>query len=225
MPSFIFVFLNKYIVFYPLVALVGLLLAGFNLPISEDLIIITGALLSQERPDLLVDTLVAIYIGAIVSDFFVYWVGTKVRKGASKTQFFLRVVPKKALDKMHYHLDRHGIFTFIVCRFIPFGVRNTLFFTAGFFNLSFRVFALYDIIAAMISINTLFFLTYHFGEAARRPIKIAGIVLFVLLISLLISLLIRLIVLLKKSKFLKKTAGEDNRQEDNRPEDNPLSSQ
>ena len=203
MPD-VFGLLGEYIAYFPLMAVIGLLLAGLNIPISEDLIIITGALLSQGEPSLLVSNLTAICIGAVVSDFFMYWVGTRVRKGASKMDIFSRVIPPKALEKMHYYLDKYGIFTFIVCRFIPFGVRNTLFFTSGFFNLRFRWFVLYDIIAALISINTLFFLTYYFGEAVKRPFKIAGLVLFVLVVSAFISLIIRLIVLLRRSKFLKK---------------------
>jgi len=199
MPD-IFALLSEYIEFFPIVALLGLTLAGFNLPVSEDLIIITGALLSHEEPSLLVYNLIAIYIGVIGTDFFVYWVGTRVRKGTAKNSFFTRVVPEKARTKMHYYLDKYGIFTFIVGRFIPFGVRNTLFFTAGFFNLRFRLFVVYDLVAAMISINTLFFLTYYFGEAAKRPLRIAGVILFVALVSGIVSLIAHFIVSWRRNK-------------------------
>ena len=199
MPD-IFASLCAYIDFFPLVAFISLILAGFNLPLSEDLIIITGALLSREKPSIMIFTLIGIYAGAIGSDFFVYWVGTKVRMGSSKSLFFSRLVPEKAIEKMHYYLDRYGIFTFIVGRFIPFGVRNTLFFTSGFFKLKLKVFALYDIIAAMISINTLFFLTYYFGEEAKKPIRIAGIVLFILIVLACLSLIIRFVIMWRKHK-------------------------
>jgi membrane protein DedA with SNARE-associated domain len=199
MPNF-YALLSGYIHYYPLAAFVCLLLAGCNIPISEDLIIITGALLSEEKPFLLVPNLIAIYIGVIASDFIIYWIGTRVRKGTSKNGFFSGLVPEKAMEKMHNKLDKYGIFTFIVCRFIPFGVRNTLFFTSGFFNLRPRVFALYDIIAAMISVNTLFFLAYFLGDDVKRPIKIAGVVLFVLLVSGVIMLFVRIIILWKRRK-------------------------
>ena len=208
MPDIV-AFLTQHASYFPLVAFICLLLAACNIPISEDLIIITGALLTHEKPDLFVYNLVAIYVGVIAGDFFVYWVGTRVRKGVAKTNVFSRMIPEKVLEKMHHYLDKFGIFTFIACRFIPFGIRNTLFFTAGFFKLRLRDFAIYDITAAMISINTLFFLTYHFGEAARRPIKIAGIILFFALVSGVISLLIRFIVLWRK-KHLKKPLAEQS---------------
>jgi membrane protein DedA with SNARE-associated domain len=197
MPD-IFSLLNDYLHFFPLVALLGLCLGALNLPVSEDLIIITGALLSYEKPSNLVYNLVAIYIGVISTDYFVYWVGTRVRRGASKSGFLTRFVPEKALEKMHYYMDKYGIFTFIVCRFIPFGVRNTLFFTSGFFRLRLKVFALYEFIAAMISINTLFFLVYNFGDEVKRPLKIAGIIIFVVFVSIIITLIIRFIVTWQK---------------------------
>jgi len=199
MPDF-FAFLSGYINYYPLAALVCLLLAGCNIPISEDLIIITGAILSEENHFLLVPNLVAIYIGVIASDFLVYWIGTRVRKGTAKSSYFSSLVPKKAIEKMHDKLDKYGIFTFIVCRFIPFGVRNTLFFTSGFFNLRLRVFALYDIIAAIISVNTLFFLAYFLGDDVKRPLKIAGVVLFILLVSGVIMLFVRVFVSWRRKK-------------------------
>ena len=199
MPDF-FAFLSGYIQYYPLAAFVCLLLAGCNIPISEDLIIITGAILSEEKSFLLVPNLIAIYIGVIASDFLVYWIGTRVRKGTAKSSYFSALVPERAMKKMHDKLDKYGIFTFIVCRFIPFGVRNSLFFTSGFFSLRLRVFALYDIVAAMISVNTLFFLAYFLGDDVKRPLKIAGIVLFILLVSGVIMLFVRIFVLWRKKK-------------------------
>jgi len=199
MPDF-FAFLSGHIQYYPLAALVCLLLAGCNIPISEDLIIITGAILSAEKPFLLVFNLAAIYIGVIASDFLIYWIGRRVRKGTMKSNYFSALIPERAIEKMHDKLDKYGIFTFIVCRFIPFGVRNTLFFTSGFFNLRLRVFALYDIIAAMISVNTLFFLAYFLGDDVKRPLKIAGIALFILLVSGVVMLIVRIVIVWKRKK-------------------------
>ena len=192
--------LYQYVDFFPLVALFGLLLAGLNLPVSEDLIIITGAIVCHKKLSLLPLTLAALYTGIIATDFFQYWIGTLVRRGTGKTKFFSRMIPDKALHKMHRYLDKYGIFTFIVGRFVPFGVRNTLFFTSGFFNLKFRSFVLYDLVAAMISVNTLFFLVFSFGEVVEKPIKIAGIVLFIAISSAIISLIVRSIISWRKGK-------------------------
>jgi membrane protein DedA with SNARE-associated domain len=175
--------LSQYTEFFPIAAFSALLLAGLNFPISEDLIIITGALICREDPSLLVFTFAAIYAGVTISDYFPYFLGKYIHKGAKRGRLISLLFLPRHLDKMHHYLDKYGIFTFIVCRFIPFGARNTLFMSAGFFGLRLRRFALYDIIAASISVSTLFFLTYHFGESIKKPIRAVGVVLFLLLLS------------------------------------------
>ncbi|MCL2880298.1 MAG: DedA family protein [Treponema sp.] len=197
MPDFYALLLN-YVDYFPLIAFAALLLAGLNLPISEELVIITGAFVCHENHHLTVPTLIAIFTGIITTDCFVYWVGTRVRKGAVKSKFLSRLIPEKALDKMHYYLDKYGLGTFIVCRFIPFGVRNTLFFSSGLFKLKFRFFAIYDVTAAIISISTIFYLAWRFGSVMEKPAKIAGIVLFALIIAGVISIIIRFFIIRRK---------------------------
>jgi membrane protein DedA with SNARE-associated domain len=195
--------LSQHIDFFPLLALVCLLLAGLNVPMSEDLIIITGAILSRKDPDILYPTLIAIYAGVIVSDYMVYWIGTRIRKGVAKSRFITNVITKKRLDTMRYYLDKFGIFTFIVCRFIPFGIRNSLFMASGMLNLRFRVFSLFDITAAAISVNTLFFLVYFLGEEIEKPFKIAGIILFFLLLIFTGFFIVRIIVAWRRRRRTK----------------------
>jgi phosphatidylserine decarboxylase len=198
----IFSSLSQYIQFYPLVAVVSLLLAGLNIPISEDLVIITGALLNQEvvqaqvegARGMLIPSLLAIYVGVIVSDFMSYYLGTLIRKGVFKVKFADSVFSPKNLERFHRHLNKHGLLTFIVCRFIPFGIRNTLFMTSGFLDIPLRRFAFYDIPAALISTNTLFFLVYSFGDEVKNPIRVAGIILFILLSLTVVFLVIRFLM-------------------------------
>ncbi|MDR1638016.1 MAG: phosphatidylserine decarboxylase [Treponema sp.] len=197
MPDFFSLFyqlLCQYIDFFPLVALVALLLAGFSLPFSEDLIIIMGALLCQEDPALLVPTLAAIYAGVIASDFIAYRIGIMAGKGSMRNKLFAALFEEKKLNRMHKLMEKYGIFTFIVCRFIPFGVRNTLFMASGFFRLRPRVFALFDIPSAAISVSTLFFLAYNLGDDVKHPVKVAGLILFILLILIIAALFIRFLV-------------------------------
>lgn len=175
--------LSQYTEYYPLVAFILLFLAGLNIPFSEDLIIITGALICREEPKLLIPTFAATYCGVTMSDYFPYLTGKYIlRKGRTKLPFVSRLFPEKKLDKMHHYLEKYGIVTFIVGRFIPFGVRNTLFLSSGFFGLRLWRFALYDITAATISVSTLFFLVYCFGESIKKLFSVVGVVLFLLLL-------------------------------------------
>jgi len=201
--------LSQNIEYFPIAAFFCLLLAGLNFPISEDLIIITGALICQEREktSLLISTFAAIYAGAVISDYFPYFLGKYIRKGTIKFRFAVRLASSKRVDRMHHYLNKYGIFTFIVCRFVPFGMRNTLFLSSGFSGLRLRRFALYDTIAATISISTLFFLTYHFGEAINKPLHAVKIALFVLLLSTIVFIIFRIIrsIVNRRKEFLSKT--------------------
>jgi membrane protein DedA with SNARE-associated domain len=179
----IFAKICQYVEYYPFAAFIALLLAGLNVPISEDLIIITGALICQGNPSMLVPIFGAIFAGVIISDYFPYLLGKYIRKGTIKAKFLTRLFSPKKIVKIHRYLAKYGIFTFIAGRFIPFGVRNTMFMTAGLFGLRPRRFALYDTIAATISVSVLFFLAYHFGETVEKPFQAVGIALFILLLS------------------------------------------
>jgi membrane protein DedA with SNARE-associated domain len=196
MPDF-FAVLGQYIPYFPLLALVCLLLAGVNFPISEDIIIIAGALLSKNDRALLLPSFLAIYTGVVASDFVSYWVGTRLRKGLSVSKHMRKLAPEARLEKMRYYLDKYGILTFIVCRFIPFGVRNTLFISSGLTGLRLRLFALYDIIAATISVNTLFFLVFLFDETVKKYYRIGGIILLAAVV-----ITVGITVLVKKRKHL-----------------------
>jgi membrane protein DedA with SNARE-associated domain len=191
--SDIIAWISQYTEFYPLVAIILLLLASLSIPLSEDLIIITGALLCRGDPSMLIPTFAALYCGVIMSDYIPYTMGKYIRKGTLKSNFFTRLFSQRRLDKMHHYLEKFGIFTFIVCRFIPFGVRNTLFMSSGFFGLRLRRFAVFDLTAATINVSTLFFLVYHFGEAIEKPFQVVGKILFVLVLSAFIFIAVRII--------------------------------
>jgi len=189
----IFARVCQYVEYYPLVAFIALMLAGLSVPISEDLIIITGALICQERPSMLVPIFAAIFAGVVISDYFPYLLGKYIHKGTIKSNFMTRFFSMKKIVKIHRYIEKYGIFTFIVCRFIPFGVRNTLFMTAGLFGLRPRRFVLYDTTAATISVSSLFFLAYRFGEEVEKPFQAVGITLFVLLLSFLTFVIINIV--------------------------------
>jgi len=182
--------LHQYSEFFPIAAIAALFLAGLNVPFSEDLIIITGALLCRGEQTLLLPTFAALYFGVTISDYFPYYIGKALRRGSIKIRFLEDFFLSQKLEKMHGNLEKYGIFTFIVCRFIPFGVRNTLFMTSGFFRLKLKKFAIYEITAATISVSTLFFLTYHFGEMIEKPFHAVGIALFIMLVSMVTIIII-----------------------------------
>ena len=191
---------------FPITAFTGLMLAGFNIPVSEDIVVITGAILARGGLAPLAPTIIAIYLGVILSDFVSYWLGTLIRKGALNFRFIKNLLPEKRLQKMQGYLEKYGIFTFIICRFIPFGVRNTLFMTSGFIKLPFKRFCLYDIIASIINVCTLFFLVYFLSDDATEAadihskLRIVQIALLIFVASIVSIIIFRLVSAISKKK-------------------------
>lgn len=174
-------FISQYISYWPFVAFFALVLAGVNIPISEDAIIVLSAGFAQADHSLTLPNYVAIYFGIIISDMISYWFGRLLSKGVLKIKFFQKKLTPENINWVSRHLEQHGYITFQVCRFIPFGVRNALFMGSGFVGLPFRKFIFFDFLAALVSSSVLYFLVYFIGKTANTTLKIVGIVLLALL--------------------------------------------
>ncbi|MBP5359831.1 MAG: DedA family protein [Treponema sp.] len=197
----IIAFITSYVSYWPIVCFFALLLAGLNLPVSEDAMIILSATFVQADESLLIPTYIALYAGIVISDVESYFVGKLLSKGVLKFNFLKKKLTPERIERISTHLHRHGFLTFIVCRFIPFGVRNILFMGSGFTGLKFSSFILFDSIAAIISSGTLFALVYFIGEAAQRNFRLVGIILFIILVIVLAILIIRHIIKKRNRKI------------------------
>jgi len=183
-----------------------LILAGFNFPISEDLLVITtGILASSLIPEHTYKLFFWLFLGCYLSDWIPYALGRFFGPKILKLKWFSRSLKKNRMDKITYFYQRYGIWTLTIGRFIPFGVRNILFFSAGMIKMSFLNFILSDGIVCIISNVTLFYLAYSFGrnyDTLMRCFWIFKVSILVLAIILIISLI--LLFLFKKTNKKKR---------------------
>ena len=144
---------------------IALILAGCNLPVSEDLMILTsGFLASAVVPENKWLLWFCLFAGAYVSDWCAYWIGRLLGHKILKIKWIRKVITQERLEKMHTFYDRFGFWAFLVGRFIPFGFRNCLFTSAGMGKMSFKRFLLIDGIASLASTSVGFYLAYTFGS-------------------------------------------------------------
>lgn len=155
-----------------------LLLAGLNIPVSEDGMLFISALLATQRPDLLWNLFFAVYMGAFFSDLICYTLGRTLGPRLWEMKWFARMISRDKVDKVTSFYDRYGVLTLVVGRFIPFGVRNALFLTAGLGKMDFRRFALADLFAATVSCGMYFWLYYTYGKAVIEVIQQSNMVIF-----------------------------------------------
>jgi membrane protein DedA with SNARE-associated domain len=168
--------------FAPWIIFGVLLLAGFNIPVSEDGMIFISAILASSHPGTRLSFFLSVYAGAYFSDLICYWLGRLLGPKLFKIRIFANMASPKKIEKVSYYFERYGVLTLIIGRFIPFGVRNAMFLTAGLSKMDFMKFALADLLACTISVATYFYLYYQYGEAVIDSIKEANIIIFAIAI-------------------------------------------
>jgi membrane-associated protein len=174
----------------------SLILAGFNLPISEDLMLITsGMLASTVVPENTVKLFLGVFLGCYLSDWIAYWIGRLLGKKLWNISWFSGKKQRCYFDNITHFYKKYGVWALFIGRFIPFGVRNCLFLFGGMTKMHFGKFLLSDGIACFISNTALFSLAYYFGknyEFLWQTIKTFNIIIFsVFACSVLLAIILR----------------------------------
>jgi membrane protein DedA with SNARE-associated domain len=162
--------------------LLGLLLAGCNIPISIDLLLILAAFFSaQFVPENTYLLYSFVLIGCTLGAWISYTFGRTLGGKLAKKKLFRTLLSESRVAKLKMFYQKHGIWTFIIGRFIPFGVRNCIFMTSGLSKISFLRFALQEFLACFIWVTAYFILFYHVGqnfEAIWNSVKTFNLFLF-----------------------------------------------
>ena len=151
-----------------------------------------SALLAVDSPDMLVPLFLGVYLGAYFSDLICYTLGRVLGPRIWKIRFFASAATTKRVDKLNHYLEKYGSVTLFLGRFIPFGVRNALFLTAGLGKMDARKFAFFDFLACTISSVSFFSLYYHFGQDVVEYVKKGNIIFFSIACVVVIAVLVRM---------------------------------
>lgn len=141
-----------------------LLLSGLNIPISEDILLLSaGAIASRCIPEHTLWIFFWVLMGCYLSAWEAYWIGRLLGPKLYRIRLFSRVMTPERLNWLRHYYSKYGIFTFIVGRFCPGGIRNALFISSGLTKMPFNLFVLRDGLAAFISCNVYFYIGYAFA--------------------------------------------------------------
>lgn len=142
-----------------------ILLAGLNIPISIDLVILSaGALSSTCAAEEIPSIFLPVYAACCVSAWESYWIGRLIGPRLYHFPWFRHILSLKRIETLHYYYEKFGFLTFVCGRFIPGGVRNALFMTSGLGKMPFYKFALRDAFGCFLSCAFLFYLGHLFGR-------------------------------------------------------------
>jgi membrane protein DedA with SNARE-associated domain len=160
-----------------------LLLCGFGLPMPEDVVLVTGGILtwlashgddvtfaSMVRDRNLLSMVAVGLAGIVAGDSVIYCAGRRYGARLAEFRLLRRVVTPEKLEKVEKLMRRRGNLVVVVARYLP-GLRAPTYFTAGHARLPFWEFVLFDFAAALVSAPLWVCLGYYFGhnvEAAAR---------------------------------------------------------
>lgn len=162
------------------------MLAGLNVPLSEDIILLSaGAIAATCVPENYFTILAWLYMGCWISAWEAYAIGRFLGPKLYDIKWFSHIITPARIERLHHYYEKFGIFTFVLGRVIAGGVRNSLFMTAGLGKMHFGKFILRDGIACIISTTTLFWIGFQFGEHYAELIEAFKTYQFYFLIILL----------------------------------------
>lgn len=166
----------------PFILFTLFLVAGLNVPISIDILVIIAALISATLlPDKTILLFFCCFFGCYFSAQLSYLLGRVAGRKLLQYKLGKKLFPEKRLEKIHNFYKKHRFVTLLVGRFIPFGVRNALFMSSGMTKSSFLKFAAIDFFTCLLWTSVVFTCFYQLGsnyDTLVRYAKFANLIIF-----------------------------------------------
>ncbi|HHW97743.1 MAG TPA: DedA family protein [Oligoflexales bacterium] len=162
-----------------LLVLTVLILCGLGLPVPEDIILVSGGVLTWLEHPVEPLTLVKMIthpaalsmvvtglIGILIGDSIIFFAGRRIGSRLTHSRWFRSLVTPAKMRRVERMMLRHGNAVVMIARFLP-GLRAPTYFTVGHAGFSYWQFLLYDFLAALISAPLWVLLGFWFGNDIR----------------------------------------------------------
>ncbi len=140
-----------------------LILCGIGLPMPEDIILIAAGLVAASGGQSWVEVSVLMYLGVLAGDSLIFGVGRRFGGRLLALSWTRRWLSPEKQERIARLLDRYGSAAFFIARFMP-GLRAPIFFTAGAMKVRYARFAIFDGLAALISVPVFVWLGSFLGR-------------------------------------------------------------
>ncbi len=170
---------------FPYAAIFTLLILGaIGFPFPEDTtFMLSGFLIANGVIELLPSFLV-VYIGLLVTDFFLYFVGRKYGRRVVEHKRFHRLVSPEKLIKLEQKFRKRGVLVIFIGRHLI-GLRAQIFIVAGIMKMSSIKFLVADAATALVTIALMGGIGYFAGNRIQvvkgNMAKIESIVIIIFL--------------------------------------------
>jgi len=143
------------------------LAVGFFLP-GDSLLVVCGLFAAAGKLNLWV-MLVSLFAAAVIGDAVGYYSGRKIGPAIfskPKSRFF----NPKHLQRAHEFYEKHGGKTIIIARFVPI-VRTFAPIVAGAAEMSYRQFAIYNVVGGFAWVTSMLFAGYFLGGLVEQFVR------------------------------------------------------
>lgn len=169
------------ILFLIIFAETGLVVTPF-LP-GDSLLFATGAIIAKPESDLNVFFMWGLLmVAGIIGDMVNYHIGQYIGPKAFSGKY--RFLKKEYLEKTEKFYDKYGGKTIIYARFVPI-IRTFAPFVAGVGTMSYKKFAFYNVIGAVLWVTSFLFIGYFFGGLPIIKDNFTIVIFAIILLSML----------------------------------------
>lgn len=142
----------------------ALIAAGLGLPLPEDIVMISGAILAQRGITDLWLTVLALTVGVFLGDSALFLVARKVGPAIYEWRWIKRVMPAPRRAWIEEKIAKHGMLVVFFARHVA-GFRGPTFAIAAIHGISYVRFIIADMIALAISLPLWMALGWFFSDS------------------------------------------------------------
>ncbi len=143
-----------------------LILGGIGFPFPEDTTLILSGFLVAHRVIKPVPSLLVIYLGLLISDFFLYWMGRKYGRKIVENRRFQKLITHQRLLKLENKFNHRGVLVILFGRHFL-GLRAQIFLVAGVMRMHPLKFLIADAATSLITIILMGGIGYVGGNSVQ----------------------------------------------------------
>jgi membrane protein DedA with SNARE-associated domain len=166
-----------------------LILGGIGFPFPEDTTLILSGFLVAHWVIKPVPSFLVIYLGLLITDFFIYWMGKKYGRKIVEHRRFRKLITHEKLLKLENKFNQRGVLVILFGRHFL-GLRAQIFLVAGVMRMHPIKFLLADAFTSLFTIALMGGLGYAGGnsiQVLRKDLTRIEHIAIIIFIALLVS--------------------------------------
>ncbi len=171
----------------------ALIAAGMGLPLPEDIVFISGAVLAERGITSLPITVAVLAVGVLLGDSILYLLARKVGPAIYERRLIRRVFTKKRQAWLVEKIEKHGSLVVFCARHVA-GFRGPTFALAAIHGISYPRFIVADALALAVSLPIFMALGYFFSDKIDEALAHASSAQIALAVGVVIVIAIAFVI-------------------------------